>query len=86
MSIHIDTRSVSEDDWAAVPADIRRLAATLAWRRHAAEAVVPVLAQIEPPSAYALNYAPAPRYPLLNDHPSAAFRSICSQIPNTDTD
>jgi hypothetical protein len=47
MSIDIKTSTVSNDDWAAVPADIRQLAATLAWRRHAAEAVVPVMAQIE---------------------------------------
>ena len=67
MSIDIKTSTVSKDDWAAVPADIRQLAATLAWRRHAAEAVVPVMAQIEPPSAYAAQFGPTPRYPLLTD-------------------
>jgi len=67
MSIDIDTITVSQDDWAAVPADIRQLAATLAWRKHAAEAVVPVLAQIEPPRAYAPDFRPAPRTPLLTD-------------------
>lgn len=67
MSIDITRITVSEEDWAAVPADIRRLAATLAWRKHAAEAVVPVLAQIEPPDASGPDFGPALRYPLLSD-------------------
>ena len=67
MSIDITTFTVSEEDWAAVPADIRRLAATLAWCKHAAEAVVPVLAQIEPPGTYGPDFGPALRYPLLSD-------------------
>ena len=67
MSTDITTIIASEDGWAAAPADIRRLAATLAWRKHAAEAVVPVLAQIEPPGAYGPDFGPARRYPLLSD-------------------
>jgi hypothetical protein len=67
MSIDITRITVSEEDCAAVPADIRRLAATLAWRKHAAEAVVPVLAQIELPGTYGPDFGPVPRHPLLSD-------------------
>jgi hypothetical protein len=67
MFIDIPASADHQDDWAAVPTDLRRLAATLAWRRHGPEALVPVPALIEPPSAPAPDFRPAPRYPLLSD-------------------
>jgi hypothetical protein len=67
MFIDIPTSSDYQRDWAAAPTDLRRLAATLAWRKHGPEAVVPVLALIEPPLAPAPDFRPARRYPLLSD-------------------
>jgi len=67
MFLDIPAGTDHQDDWAAVPTDLHRLAATLAWRKHGPEAVVPVLALIELPSAPAPDFRPAPRYPLLSD-------------------
>ena len=61
MSIKISARPVVQDDWTAVPNDLRQLAATLAWRRHAAEAIVPVMAMLEAPAASGLEPVPTIR-------------------------
>jgi hypothetical protein len=66
MSKAFTSRISPQEDWATVPADLRRLAATLAWRKHGPEAVVPVMALIEPPAALVPAFAPASRYPLLS--------------------
>jgi hypothetical protein len=49
----------------AVPSELRDLAALLAWRRCAQEAVVPVAAMIEPPAPRVPDHVLMERYPLI---------------------
>ena len=55
----------SDPDLEAVPLELRDLAALLAWRRCAQEAVVPVAAMIEPPAARIPDHVLIERYPLI---------------------
>jgi hypothetical protein len=56
-------QSDAESD--AVPPELRDLAALLAWRRCAQEAVVPIAAMIEPPAPHIPDHVLIEHYPLI---------------------